>query len=257
MPIRVLVVDDSATVRARLCEILRADPELAVVGEAADGAEAIARCRELAPDVITLDMILPVMSGVAATEYIMAHQPTPILIVSASMNRGDVYKTYDALAAGAVDVLDKPRGDDSDEAWARTFIARVKLVAKIKVITHPRARLAGYVKADTIPPSPRAAAKARELVAIGASTGGPGAIVTILRASPETFSLPIVFVLHVDEPFGAAFADWLDAQTPHRVAMARDGEPIAEPRVYLAPPGRHLVIAHRRATLTREAPRHS
>src|SRR5258708_1183235 len=116
-PTRVLVVEDSATMRARLCAVLAADPGLEVVGSASDGNQAIALCQELRPDVITMDMMLPVMSGLAAVEYIMAHCPTPILIVSASVNRGELFKTYEALAAGAVDVMDKPRGDDSDRQW--------------------------------------------------------------------------------------------------------------------------------------------
>ena len=131
------------TVRRRLCEVLAADPELEVVGEADDGKRAIELCHELRPDVITLDMMLPVMTGLAATEYIMAHCPTPILIVSASTNRGELFRTYDALAAGAVDVLEKPRGDERDGDWERRFLATVKLVSRIKVITHLRARLGG------------------------------------------------------------------------------------------------------------------
>src|ERR1700704_2834569 len=105
---RVLVVEDSATMRARLCAVLRADPEIEVVAEAADGKQAIALCLQLHPDVITMDMMLPAMSGLSATEYIMAHCLTPILIVSASINRGELFKIYEALAAGAVDVLEKP-----------------------------------------------------------------------------------------------------------------------------------------------------
>src|ERR1700744_1082312 len=138
--IRVLVVADSSTMRARLCAVLEADPHLEVVGEAGDGKQAIALCEQLRPDVITMDMMLPVMSGLAAVEYIMAHCPTPILIVSASVNRGELFKTYEALAAGAVDVMDKPRGDDSDRQWERDFVAAVTLVARIRVITHLRAR---------------------------------------------------------------------------------------------------------------------
>ena len=112
--LRVLVVEDSLTIRRRFCEILAADPEIEVIGEAEDGKRAIELCELLRPDVMTLDMVMPVMSGVTATEYIMAYMPTPILIVSASTNRGELFKTYDALAAGAVDVLEKPGVDDVD-----------------------------------------------------------------------------------------------------------------------------------------------
>ncbi|HEX7621930.1 MAG TPA: response regulator, partial [Anaeromyxobacteraceae bacterium] len=108
-PIRVLVVEDSLTIRKHLVEVLAEDPGLQVVGEAEDGKQAIELCERLRPDVVTLDMMMPVMSGVAATEHIMAYFPTPILVVSASTNRGELYRTYDALAAGAIDVLDKPR----------------------------------------------------------------------------------------------------------------------------------------------------
>ncbi len=140
--IRVLVVEDSVTVRKRIVEVLSADPGLEVVGEGADGKAAIELTEKLRPDVITLDMMLPVMTGVAATEYIMAHRPTPILVVSASTNRGELFRTYDALAAGAVDVLDKPLGDEIDGAWEQKLVSAVKLVSRIRVITHLRAKLA-------------------------------------------------------------------------------------------------------------------
>ena len=119
--LRVLVVEDSSTVRAHLCRVLSADPEIEIVGETGDGQDAIEKCVALRPDAISLDMILPTISGLAVTEYVMAYCPTPILIVSSSTNRGELFRTYDALAAGAVDVLDKPQGDDTDEAWARRF----------------------------------------------------------------------------------------------------------------------------------------
>src|SRR5690349_11452768 len=112
MTIRVLVVDDSLTVRKRLVEVLERAGDFEIVGEASDGKTAIGLCESLRPDAVTLDMMLPVMSGLAATEYIMAFCPTPILIVSASYNRGELFKTYEALSAGAIDVLDKPTGDE-------------------------------------------------------------------------------------------------------------------------------------------------
>ena len=173
--VRVLVVEDSLTVRRRLCEVLGADPDIDVVGEADNGKSAIELCREIRPDIVTLDMMLPVMSGLAATEYIMAHVPTPILIVSSSINRGELFRTYDALAAGAVDVLEKPAGDDTDADWERRFVAAVKLVSRIRVITHPRARLGSLGRAPAVAPLPAASARAAyRAVALGASTGGPG-----------------------------------------------------------------------------------
>jgi two-component system chemotaxis response regulator CheB len=261
--IRILVVEDSLTIRKRLIEILATDPEFELAGEAEDGKRAIEICQQSRPDVITMDMMLPVMTGLAATEYIMAHCPTPILIVSASTNRGELFRTYDALAAGAVDVLEKSTGAEADGVWERRFLGMVKLVSRIRVITHPRARLAELRRPPLEPalPSLNRARPGRtcELVAIGASTGGPGAIVEILRSLPAAFQLPILFVLHISDPFGTAFADWLDAQTGRRVAYPQDGEPVAAAvgRVLMAPVGRHLVVRGGRLHLTRDPERHS
>jgi two-component system chemotaxis response regulator CheB len=266
---RVLVVDDSLTIRRRLCDILTADPELEVIGEAEDGKRAIELCEQLRPDVMTLDMVMPVMSGLTAAEYIMAYTPTPILIVSASMNRGDLFKTYDALAAGAIDVLEKPKVDDVDANWERRFVAAVKLIAKIKVITHVRARMSGARRSVAAVPGLSAASAPKrhdqppsrhyDVVAIGASTGGPAAIVKVLKALPPGLRVPVFFVLHIDEPFAAAFAEWLEHQTPHRVAYARDREPIESLRgqVIMAPPGRHLSVGGGRLHLSTDPPRHS
>jgi two-component system, chemotaxis family, protein-glutamate methylesterase/glutaminase len=251
--IRVLVVDDSLTVRGQLREVLGADPELEVVGEAEDGKRAIELVQLLRPDVITMDMIMPVMSGVATTEYIMAHCPTPILIVSSSTNRGELFKTYDALAAGAVDVLDKAAAADAVDAWERQLVSTVKLVSRIKVITHPRGRL----RAITAPPRRLGPGGPPELFAIGASTGGPGALVDILRALPAGLGVPVALVLHINEPFGTAFAEWLDGQTHHRVGFARDGDALDSKRIVMAPPDKHLVVERGRYRLTMEPPRHS
>jgi two-component system, chemotaxis family, protein-glutamate methylesterase/glutaminase len=264
--IRVLVVEDSPTVRQRLVEIVNSDPDLELVGDAEDGRRGIELCQRCRPDVITMDMMLPVMSGLAATEYIMAHHPTPILVVSASINRGELFKIYEALAAGAVDVLEKPTGTEPHGVWERHFLATLKLVARIRVITHPRARLAGLrtCAPDAIPSPPVPVMRPRPeqrctLVAIGASTGGPGAIVEILRGLPERFQLPLLVVLHINEPFGSAFADWLDGQTTRRVVNAQDGMPLASllGRVAVAPGNRHLLVREGRLRLTDDAERHS
>lgn len=261
--VRVLVVEDSVTVRKRLCEVLAADAEIEIIGEAEDGRRAIELCREHRPNVVTMDMMLPLMTGLAATEYIMAHCPTPILVVSSSINRGELFKTYDALAAGAVDVLEKPRGDEHDGTWEKNFVATVKLVSRIRVITRPRGRLGAFGQSRQARPlaaPDRATARQKyRLIAIGASTGGPGAIVEVLRALPSSVRLPVLFVLHINEPFGIAFADWLDGQTGRHVAYAQDGDPVAAAagRVVMAPPDRHLVVRDGRLYLTSDPERYS
>lgn len=256
--IRVLVVEDSLTIRKRIVEVLSADADVEVVGEGEDGRRAIELTAALRPDVITLDMMLPVMTGLAATEYIMAHTPTPILVVSASTNRGEVFRTYDALAAGAVDVLDKPLGDEIDDAWERKLVSTVKLVSRIKVITHLRGKLSHAPFAAR--PTSRVQGAPYRIGAIGVSTGGPAALQEILRGLPADFPLPLLIVMHIAEPFGDAFADWLDAQSPIRVRVAKDGEPLPQlgaPIAVMAPPTRHLVVRDGRLHLSDGPERHS
>lgn len=259
--VRVLVVEDSATVRNRLVEILQSDPDFEIIGSAEDGKQAIELCRLHRPDVISMDMMLPIMSGLSATEYIMAHCPTPILVVSASTNRGELFKIYEALAAGAVDVLEKPTDIADAEHWEHRFRSTLKLVARIRVITHLRARLAPQRSTEPPKHTPPASLLANhncDLVAIGASTGGPGAIVEILRNLPAQFRLPVLVVLHINEPFGSALADWLDAQTGRHVVYPADGAPLASAvgRVVVAPSDRHLVLRNGRLRLTQDHERH-
>ncbi|MBI2944204.1 MAG: chemotaxis-specific protein-glutamate methyltransferase CheB [Candidatus Wallbacteria bacterium] len=249
--VRVLVVEDSTTVRRHIVDALSSDPELEVVGEAADGATAIEHCKRLRPDVITLDIVMPGVDGLSAVEQIMGDCPTPILIVSSSTERGELFRTYEALAAGAVEVLEKPDGTEPEGCWEAELRATLKLVAKIRVITHPRIRLeraatrARPVAAPPLAPGLRA-------VVMGASTGGPAAVLQILRGLPADFPLPILLVIHIGKLFASSLAEWLDALSPLPVACALDGEPMPLPgrgRVVMAPPGCHLAVRDGRLRL--------
>jgi two-component system chemotaxis response regulator CheB len=164
-----------------------------------------------------------------------------------------------------VDVLEKPGLGEPDGAWERKLLSTVRLLARVKVITHPRARLGALSRSS--PDAPRTPAlpyrpaegARRKVIAIGASTGGPGAVVEILSALPAGFPLPVLLVLHISAPFGEAFADWLDGQTRIRVAYAKGGERIeaAAGRVLMAPPNLHLAVQGGRLWLTEDPERHS
>ncbi|BCJ40219.1 chemotaxis response regulator protein-glutamate methylesterase [Actinoplanes ianthinogenes] len=263
--IRVLVVEDSLTMRHYLREALAADPELQVIGEAVTGEQAVELTGRLRPDVITMDMMLPGISGLQATEHIMAEHPTPILVVS-SADRQELFSTYNALAAGAVDVLEKPRGDDSDVDWSPRLRRTVRMVSRIRVITHPRARLEGRARPAPPPPPPApaaapAATDAMAVVAVGASTGGPGALTELLRDLPPHFRTPVLVVQHIaaSEQFATAFSDWLGGQTGRNVRYAADGLAVSglAGQVLLAPPDRHLYVKDHILRLSSGPPRHS
>jgi two-component system chemotaxis response regulator CheB len=263
--IRVLVADDSMTVRRRLIEALSTDAALEVIAEAADGQTAAELCQRLRPDVMTMDVMMPVMDGVTATEYIMAHCPTPILVVSSSTNRGQVLQTFDALAAGAIDVLDKPAGSETEGAWERELVGAVKIVSRIRPITRPSVR--GRPRGLTAAASARRAVSfpgivrdQAAIIAIGASTGGPSAIAKILAQIPSDFPLSILLVIHVAPEYAEGLLQWIAKLSKIPVRVAVDGEPLPRPgrgKVIMASPDRHLIVGEGRLRLTESPERHS
>jgi two-component system chemotaxis response regulator CheB len=237
--IRVLVADDSATAREFLKLILASDPEIRVVGEARDGAEAVAATARLRPDLVTMDLHMPQLDGLEATREIMITAPTPILIVTGSHRARDVEASMEILRCGALDVLLKPPDPCSAEypGAARRLIAAVKAMATVKVVRHwrPSERAAA-------PPSPLVTeGEARaHVVAIATSTGGPAALRCVLSGLPTAYPLPILVVQHITPGFTAGLASWLNSTCPLRVKLAQHDEPLAPHTVYLAPDELHL-----------------
>lgn len=240
--VRVLVVDDSPTTRRLLVEILRADEEIDVVGQAADGLEAIEMVTRLRPDIVTMDVQMPRLDGFAATKRIMIEAPTPILITT-SVDPRSLSVSLEAVRMGALAVHAKP-GDPMapgfDEA-AQELVRQVKAMSRVKVVRH-------YDSGPVHPPSPRSLSAAAlhdgpaEIVAIAASTGGPAAIHAILTALPASFPIPILVVQHISRGFSPGFAGWLDKASPLRVKLAEEGEPLKPGTVYIAVDDHHLSV---------------
>ncbi len=249
--VRVLVVDDSGFFRRRIIEILEADDRIKVVGTAANGREAIQKVMELKPDVVTMDIEMPVMDGITAVRRIMKLQPTPVLMFS-SLSYEGAQATLDALDAGALDFLPKRFDEvaqDREEA-KRILRTRVRQVGerglelKRKSTVSPAA-----TAARPAPPLRRAATPVRRgefrLVAIGSSTGGPVALQKVLMELPANFGLPILLIQHMPATFTPAFAQRLNQQCKIRVKEAEDGEMLEKGTAYLAPGGRQLGLVDR------------
>ncbi|MGH7717667.1 MAG: chemotaxis-specific protein-glutamate methyltransferase CheB [Gemmatimonadaceae bacterium] len=245
-PIRVLVVDDSTTVRKLLVTILEGDPEITVIGEAANGAEAVEKAAELRPDLITMDVVMPVMDGLEATKEIMISTPTPILIVSATGNRGTVELSLDATQAGALMVLSKPQSPQSERFQEKSeqLKAMVKAMSQVKVVRHRGARGMTGARPPRAPGARGGGGSERRLVAIGASTGGPAALRRILMDLPGDFGAPILVVQHMAKGFMDGLSSWLNAGCSLHVKVAESGESLGPHVVYLAPDNRHLGVGN-------------
>lgn len=237
--IRVLMVEDSPTARLMLAAVLTSDPEITIVGEASSGDQALDLVMKLKPDLITMDLHMPVMDGLAATRAIMAAAPTPIILMTASSVREDVALSFEVLRAGALAITDKPSpsAENTEAEWAR-LIELVKALADVRVVRHlTPTRPAGAIAAP-----PRLAAR---VIGIGASAGGPTAMRDLLVSLPASMTLPILAVQHMAPGFTSGLADWLSAETgsARSVRVAQHGAPLAERTVYLAPDRMHLGVS--------------
>lgn len=281
MAVKVLVVDDSSFFRRRVSEIINQDPMLEVIDTAQNGREAIEKAERLQPDVITMDIEMPVLDGISAVREIMAKNPTPILMFS-SLTQEGAKATLEALEAGALDFLPKKFEDiarDKDEA-VKLLQQRVKAIARRRLfMSHSRPSVSAAPMSTTsassspsssassalnrplrstlssferpaapavsTPVSMKRSGKTYQLMAIGTSTGGPVALQTILTQLPATFPYPILLIQHMPATFTAAFAARLDGLCKISVKEAADGDLLKPGCAYLAPGGKQMMLEGR------------
>ncbi|MGR2665364.1 protein-glutamate methylesterase/protein-glutamine glutaminase [Vibrio campbellii] len=266
MAIKVLVVDDSSFFRRRVSEIINSESRLEVIDVAVNGREAVEKAKTLKPDVITMDIEMPVMDGITAVREIMAASPTPILMFS-SLTHDGAKATLDALDAGALDFLPKKFEDiarNRDEAVSLLQQRVIQIASKRAFMRRPIARPAATATSSTAHPlasrtaAPTASAPSRpmaakfrasgkkyQLTAIGTSTGGPVALQKILTRLPVNYPHPIVLIQHMPATFTAAFASRLNTLCKIQVKEAQDGDVLQAGVAYLAPGGKQMMVEGR------------
>jgi two-component system chemotaxis response regulator CheB len=260
--VRVMIVEDSPTVREYLRQAITADPRLAVVAECESAEQALASLNRAAPDVISMDIHLPRMGGLEATRRIMETRPTPIVIVSRSVNAEELDSTMDALRAGAVSAVEAPsckRQGTLPDSAAR-ICRELAVMSQVKVIrqrfNHSQRQPVARLPHVPIPfcPVVKPSDQRASLIGIVASTGGPHAVETVLATIGSGYPIPIVLVQHMTASFHAGFISWLDRISPQNVTEARHGEFPQPGHVYVAPSDKHLMVRGNRLTLENGPP---
>lgn len=244
-PIRILIVEDSPVARELLVNILQNAPGLQVVGTARNGLEGVRLAKRLKPNVITMDAHMPEMDGFEATRQIMTEAPCPIVIISASLEKQERNLTFEAIKSGALSVLHKPTMYDPPAKYDY-LINQLKLMAEVKVVRRwndsgPRP-VSPKLPQEPLQLPPQNGKAKRQLVAIAASTGGPGVLAQILSQLPADFPTPIIIVQHITPGFGEGLAAWLNQQTALEVRLARHAEEPLAGQVLIAPDDYHIVV---------------
>lgn len=248
--IRVVIADDSSLARGLLRDFLDGEDDIEVVGEARNGQEAVDLARELKPDLITMDLEMPVMGGLAAIAEIMCSKAIPILVVSSTAN---AHSALEAIGLGALEVLRKP---DYTPAEAADFVANVRMLARVRVITRlrPRALSASGALDTSVPALPLPTAY-RRVFALASSTGGPQALAQILPALAADFSCPVLIAQHISAGFAKGMVEWLASLCQLPVRLAVDGDFLQAGVIYISPSEQHLRITpSRRIALLQPAP---
>ena len=255
--IGVLVVEDAPVVQLLLVHVLNADPALEVVGTARSAEEALQFLAHHNPDVVLMDVHLPHMDGLEATRRIMETQPLPVIITSASTNSEEVATAFQAVAAGALAFVEKPAGPTHPqfEAMVRKLVDTVKVMSEVRVVKRwpDRTPVAAPAMPRRLPGATGSERRVR-LVAIGASTGGPVVLQTILAGLPREFPVPVLIVQHIAPGFLLGMVEWLCHTSRLPVHVAMHGQVPERGTVYLAPDGTHLEVDSRGRLLLTNAP---
>ncbi len=250
-PVKVLIVDDSKVCQALLTHIIESDPQLKVIGVADSGDAALRFLKDQTPDVITMDIVMPYMDGFTTTRKIMQSRPIPIVVISSIYNPADVNNSFEAMDAGAVAILEKPKGiqDSNYHESAKAITDTIKIMSEVKLVTRHYSKKAVLEskpkEMHKRPPPPSEqipVGRNFAAVAIGASLGGPQALHTILSELPHNFPVPIFIVQHIALGFIQGLVEWLNASSQLHVTLAKDGEQAKAGYVYLAPDKCHLEI---------------
>lgn len=286
--VRILIAEDSLTVTMILQKIFATDESCQVIGTARNGKEAVEKVKLLRPDIVTMDIRMPVMDGFEATKQIMLQCPTPILVISASVGKDDLNVAFNAIRAGALDIVEKPKGNLAMdyEYIGKDLIKKVKMLAGVKVFHHVSSNLtrpkdsgrsskasqdshknrlvvSSGQQSPSCEPLPTVREQTRqerysikkqllvsslapvspiELIAVASSTGGPSALLKMLKPLPANFPVPMVIVQHICEGFGPGFVEWLNKECAIHVKTAERGETLQPGIVYVAPDGYHTLI---------------
>ncbi len=255
--IKVLIVDDSATIREFLNQMLSADEDFKIVGEGTDGDEAVRLVPEIRPDVVIMDICMHKMDGFEATRLIMEENPVPIVIFSTLLAPGQMENTFKALNAGAVAALEKPKGPGHPdfERMSAKLLQTVKLMSEIKVVRRSR-KHGTRPSAQRDEPGKKSKPDSTkiDLVAIGASTGGPPVLRQIIANLPREFKPPVVVVQHIAPGFLEGLVEWLRTETSRPIRIPENGERIRENCVYFAPDDSHLEVLSTTRLALRDGP---
>lgn len=273
--IRVLIVEDSHVNQELLKGLLAVDPIFEVMGVVANGRDAIDFVSRNRPDVISMDIFMPVMDGLEATRMIMQRTPVPIVIVSSLYNPSEVRLSFSILEAGALTIMQRPNGPGHPlfQQSARDYRHTLRVMSKVAVGALPRFSIRSGIRGtangkelsgkkngivfpakDQKPVRPVNTADPYQIIAIGASAGGPQVVQSILENLPGNLPVPVMIVQHIDQNFAEGYAEWLGATSSLRVKIAQNGVPLLPGHVYLPPGDHHLGILGRGIAAVKRTP---